>query len=261
MGGGAGALYTGRGPVCGMIVRGGAGATNRGAGGAAGSAGPPIGPAIGAATGADKGVAAEACRFTVVSTGAFGVGATTFGAAGGGTVNVGRGPGAGGTIIRGGAGVTVGAAGGGATVIGGAGAFAAGFASAAGGAGFATGAGTAGAFFCVSAFSTSPGREMFERSIFVLMPSLSRAAVLLPEPLPSLCFLKWARTFSASSASSELECVFFVVTPDAPRASRIALLLTSSSRARSLIRILLIRLYIPLCPLSAHRNPTAFQSS
>jgi hypothetical protein len=39
------------------------------------------------------------------------------------------------------------------------------------------------------------------------------------------------------------------------------LLFTSSSRARSLIRILLIRLYIPLNPLSAHRNPTAFQSS
>jgi hypothetical protein len=48
------------------------------------------------------------------------------------------------------------------------------------------------------------------------------------------------RTSSASCSSSELECVFFSVTPTTGRTSRIALLLTSNSRARSLIRILLI---------------------
>jgi hypothetical protein len=50
-----------------------------------------------------------------------------------------------------------------------------------------------------------------------------------------------ARTLTASSSSMELECVFFSVTPTAVRASRISLLLTSSSRARSLIRTLLIQ--------------------
>jgi hypothetical protein len=57
--------------------------------------------------------------------------------------------------------------------------------------------------------------------------------------------LKCARTFSASCSSSELECVFFSVTPTSVRTSRMALLLTSSSLARSLIRILLIRLFVP----------------
>jgi hypothetical protein len=42
----------------------------------------------------------------------------------------------------------------------------------------------------------------------------------------------------------ELECVFFSVTPTCGSASRMALLLTSSSLARSLIRTLLIR---PFC--------------
>jgi hypothetical protein len=54
----------------------------------------------------------------------------------------------------------------------------------------------------------------------------------------------WARTFSASCSSSELECVFFSVTPTCGSASRMALLFTSSSLARSLIRTLLIR---PFC--------------
>src|SRR5579864_387864 len=66
-----------------------------------------------------------------------------------------------------------------------------------------------------------------------------------------------ARTFSASCSSTELECVFFSVTPTSGSASRIALLLTSSSLARSLIRILLIRLFFPpQCPLSLHINLT-----
>jgi hypothetical protein len=98
-------------------------------------------------------------------------------------------------------------------------------------------------FCCVIARSTSPGREIFERSIFVLMPSSSRAEredraeVGAASDFPRRCF----RTSSASCSSRELECVFFSVTPTEVSASRISLLLTSNSRARSLIRILLIR--------------------
>jgi hypothetical protein len=98
-------------------------------------------------------------------------------------------------------------------------------------------------FCCVMARSTSPGREMLDRSILVLMPSSSRAEREVfaeagaPSERPRRCF----RTSSASCSSRELECVFFSVTPTTVSESRISLLLTSSSRARSLIRILLIR--------------------
>src|ERR1700761_6518189 len=65
----------------------------------------------------------------------------------------------------------------------------------------------------------------------------------------------------------ELECVFFSVTPTALRASRMALLLTSSSRARSLIRTLLIQSFLsrrhfvaglrvlPSAQLAVHSQP------
>jgi hypothetical protein len=55
------------------------------------------------------------------------------------------------------------------------------------------------------------------------------------------------RTSSASKSSRELECVFFSVTPTVVSTSRISLLLTSNSRARSLIRILLIRSCFLFC--------------
>jgi hypothetical protein len=58
---------------------------------------------------------------------------------------------------------------------------------------------------------------------------------------------KCARTFSASSSSSELECVLPAETPSSGRTSRIARDFTSSSFARSLIRTLLIRLFSILC--------------
>jgi len=98
-------------------------------------------------------------------------------------------------------------------------------------------------FCCVMARRTSPGREICERSILVLMPSSPWAAREVfaepgaPSERPRRCF----RTSSASCSSRELECVFFSVTPTVVSTSRISLLLTSSSRARSLIRILLIR--------------------
>jgi hypothetical protein len=123
------------------------------------------------------------------------------GGAGGGVLTAGttgRGGAAGGVTNRGGA-----------TLAGGAAAEAGGFATgAAGAAGFAGGttcrAGGVGcaAVCClpIIAFSTSPGLEMCDKSIFVFMPSGSVRvrADALAEPWPSELPLKWARTFSAS---------------------------------------------------------------
>ncbi len=137
------------------------------------------------------------------------------------------------------------------------GAAAAGFASCtAGGVGFAGAGGAAGCLFPIIAFSTSPGLEMCDRSILVLISSEARDALAAPCPSPDP--LRCPRTFSASCSSMELEWVFFSVTPTAVNASRMALLLTSSSLARSLIRILLIRLFVPPqpVPLSLHINLT-----
>ena len=214
---------------------------------------------------------ADGCAEAEIVCGGGGGGATTT-AGGGGGATAGRegGAGAGGADAAGAtgfsaAGVTIagrctgaggtGAATGGGGADGGAGT--AGFAAtgtAAGGFG-ATG-GTAGrggtggtaaaSFFCVIAFSTSPGREMCDRSILVLISSsprdglAARAEELCDSAEPRM----YARTFSASWSSMELECVFFSVTPTCGSASRMALLLTSSSLARSLIRTLLIR---PFC--------------
>jgi hypothetical protein len=130
---------------------------------------------------------------------------------------------------------------------------AAGLLSTAGAAGRAGGAAGALAACCcfVISFNTSPGLEMWERSILVLISSASRPerAVRAGAACASAAARKWARTFSASCSSTELECVFFSVTPTTTRTSRIDLLLTSSSLARSLIRILLIRpFFAPTAP-------------
>jgi len=85
----------------------------------------------------------------------------------------------------------------------------------------------------LSSRATSPGLEILERSIFGLM---SEEGVLSLTAEPDLA-AKCLRTRSASSSSRELEWVFFSVTPTSSRTSRIALLFTSSSLARSLIRI------------------------
>jgi hypothetical protein len=113
------------------------------------------------------------------------------------------------------------------------------------------GAGVVAACCClVMSLSTSPGLEMCDRSILVLISSASRPARALEgADWASAAARKCARTFSASCSSTELECVFFSVTPTATRTSRIALLLTSSSLARSLIRILLIRPFLAPPPL------------
>jgi hypothetical protein len=198
----------------------------------------------------------------LASTSALGGGATGRGdgACGGGAV----GAGASGSADTGGA-VTAGLAAGGIITrgagTGGAGGFggvatgafatgAAGFTSGIGGCGTAgrAGGGATADCFWLMAFSTSPGLEIWDKSILVLMPSVSGRAERedLDEAVcASALARKWARTFSASWSSRELECVFFSVTPTSERTSRIALLFTSSSLARSLIRILLIRVLFP----------------
>jgi hypothetical protein len=193
----------------------GAGGATTAGGGAAGRGGTTAGGATGA------GVAGfSTCRG---ATTAGLTGATTVGAAGGG----------------------VGFATGGTTT---------GFATTGGG-GTGFGAGATASFCCVMAFSTSPGREMCDRSILVLISSSprSRRAVAFElaagaSDVPRMC----ARTFSASWSSSELECVFFSVTPTIGSTSRMALLFTSSSLARSLIRTLLIRPFFPAVGLCLH---------
>ena len=247
-GGGAGrrgALYTGRGPVCGTIMR--------GAGGCA-AAGR-------AATGATGGALAEAAGGAAERTCAAGGGVTgrTDGAPTGDDAGVDVAAG-GATTGRGGTtGVTEAAA----VPAGGfmAGGAAAGRLALAGATpGFSAGAcvtggvtargATTASFRCVIAFSTSPGREMFDRSILVLISSSPRSVRELDLPAgdePSAEERRYWRTFSASCSSRELECVFFSVTPTSASVSRIALLLTSSSRARSLIRTLLIRPFVSPC--------------
>jgi len=232
----------------------------RGAGGCGGPAttgGVEGRGATGACGGADaETTGAAGCGGWTTAGGAAGVAGRTGGTIGGAGAAIG---GAGGFSTGGAttagrtgcAGAATGATGG----TGGAAGGAAGFAGAGGATtGFATmggatggRAGTGGAaaasFFWVIALSTSPGREICDKSILVLISSSPRnvRAERGDEVCDSAEPRMWARTFSASCSSSELEWVFFSVTPTSGSASRMALLLTSSSLARSLIRTLLIR--------------------
>ena len=238
--------------VVGAATTGGAGRGAFGAAGATGGAEAVIDGAVGAggATTAAGGGEGVAGRTGGAATGAGG-------GAGGATETVGFSATGGTTTGR----VTGGGATGAPTEAGGV-AGAAGFATGgattgrggATGAGGRTGGAAAASFFCVMAFSTSPGREMCDRSILVLISSSPRSvrAVRAEEPCASAEPRIWARTFSASCSSNELEWVFFSVTPTSGSASRMALLLTSSSLARSLIRTLLIRpFFSPRCARSS----------
>lgn len=99
-------------------------------------------------------------------------------------------------------------------------------------------------FLARIAFSASPGLEICDRSIFGCIVCWPRDAALDECAAGRLGVCpKCVRTRSASSVSSELECVFASVTPISGRMSRIARGFTSSSRARSLMRTLLIRLF------------------
>jgi hypothetical protein len=117
------------------------------------------------------------------------------------------------------------------------------FAVAAGGVGLAAPRGcrasSSSSFFLARiALSTSPGLEMCDKSIFGAI-----VGAALREWPPRAPCEKCTRTFSASSSSSELEWVLPAPMPSSAKISRTCLLLTSSSRARSLIRTLLIRLF------------------
>jgi hypothetical protein len=119
-------------------------------------------------------------------------------------------------------------------------------------------------FLACRALITSPGLEMFERSIL----GTTGSAPWRPDAAPA-CVVRFAsrakcaRTFSASSSSSELECVLPGGTPIPGRTSRIARDFTSSSFARSLIRTLLIRLF-SMCaanrPLVVHSYSMALSA-
>ncbi len=98
-------------------------------------------------------------------------------------------------------------------------------------------------FLARIALRTSPGLEICERSILGVMPWGARDEAPPAWPADRVPRSNCARTFSASSDSSELEWVFPAPRPSSAKMSRICLLLTSISRARSLIRTLLIRLF------------------
>src|SRR5919108_5584776 len=118
-----------------------------------------------------------------------------------------------------------------------------GFGGAGGGGGVTARGAAAGSADCrLMALRTSPGLEILERSIFVLISSAAglgrarSAACAVPSAWP----LKCRRTFSATSGSIELEWLFLSLMPMVGRKSRTDLLLTSSSLARSLMRTLSI---------------------
>jgi hypothetical protein len=204
-----GALYTGLGPVCGTIIRG------AGGGGAVGRAGVETdeGAEVETEAGAEGMCVEGMCVDGGGVTGRAGGAATGVVAAG--ATMTGRGAAAGGGATDAGGGGGVGLITGGATVVGrltAAGDAAAGFSGTAGATGGATargaGGGATASFFCVIALSTSPGREMFERSIFVLISSSPREARELDLPAeddPSAEERIYTRTFSASWSSKELE--------------------------------------------------------
>jgi hypothetical protein len=158
-----GALYTGRGPVCGMMTRG-LGSAGGFGGGAAGCFTSTAGGAATTGGGGGADGAFVAGGAAVEADGATGAA---------GTVNTGRGAAGGGTIRRGfGASTGAGAGAAGFASTGGfaeTGGFAAAGGFGAGGAGVAAAAGPA--FLLMIAFSTSPGLEMCDRSILVLMAS------------------------------------------------------------------------------------------
>ncbi len=259
-----GALYTGRGPVWGTIILGGGACGGAGATGATGRA--TIVGVAGWSTEGRGGVAAGAAEVAVGAAGATttGRGATGAdeaagdteaagggGAGGAGTEKVGLGVEVGTTNFGGAAGGVLGAFGSGALTLGGAGVKAGLVSTGAGAVGDGAAAAAGVCCLLMMAFSASPGLEIWERSILVLISSASGR----PSREERLELCAWlaarncARTFSASWSSRELEWLFFSVTPISGSTSRIDLLLTSSSLARSLIRILLIRPFRPTdCP-------------
>ena len=152
---------------------------------------------------------------------------------------------------------------------------AAGAIGAAGGAGLAVGAtsgatwatlGAAGFTATLGAAATGAGaatgriRAAFAAASFASFSALAEASAAASA---SACPKMFFRTFSATSTGIELECVFFSVTPYPGKRSIIALALTSSSRASSLIRTWFASLMRPvdrssvkisICPSFAEAN-------
>ena len=174
-----GAAYTGRGPVCGVISR---------RGGtleiplAAACGGAAVGGAAGGFATTAGFSAAASMLATCVCAGA--TGAAGFSAGRGGTIGA-----VGFAAAGGAAGLLIGAA-----------------------AGLLIAAGASGAVCLLMALSTSPGLEIFERSIFGFI-SAAAAGALRFSAAASAALAKCLRTLSASSCSSELEWLFFSVTP------------------------------------------------
>jgi len=231
--------------ICGA---GGSGAgAGAGAAGGAGVAGTAAGRTTTGVAGGTEATAAPAGRVTTAPPGRGGAttGAGRAAAAVAAETNVGRGPVCGITRLgaTGSAGASIAGAGLAAMTTraaAGAPALAGGATATAGGAGRAGGADLAAASaFLRSRMSlrASPGLLTPER----LIAGSAFAGAGFAVPAGRMPLVSRPRTFSASSSSMELECVFFSVTPTAVRASRISLLLTSSSRARSLMRTLLIQ--------------------
>ncbi len=162
-----------------------------------------------AAAGRALGGAAGAAGFRGMAAGAAGTGLTAAGAAGFGA-----------------------AAGGAAADAAGLGAAAGGAAGGAATAGFTAGAGTGLGVGAGAAFGARAARMAASlAALAAAAASCSLRASASASPT------KCARTFSAMSTSSELECVFFSANPISGKKSIMTLALTSSSRARSLMRI------------------------
>jgi hypothetical protein len=93
--------------------------------------------------------------------------------------------------------------------------------------------------------------------------SFSALAVASACASASACPRRFLRTFSATSTGIELECVFFSVTPYPGNRSIMALALTSSSRASSLIRTWFASVMLPFktWPLPpARHHPCSVQA-
>ena len=267
---GGAAVYTGRGPVCGVITRreggGGAGFVGAAATGGAGAAGSEITGVSATGSSSSTWISGWAGKGATARGGSGSDGATRGGSMGGGGVGGAAGRAGATGVAATGTGASAGAAGlataggGVATGSGAAGGFTAaggtpglGGTAAGGGVGRLRGRAGSGCCCWVMALSTSPGREIFERSNLVLISgSAGPRALRRSEGAEALfCAAKNSLTRSASSTSMELEWVFFSVTPTLGRTSRMAFDLTSSSLARSLIRIFgCIRPAIPpICPV------------
>ena len=214
--GAPGAAAAGRTAGCVPVLGTGRGAAPPGAGWFAGDAGR-IGMCAGGLLGVGVGVGAGGLAAGGALGGVTGV-ATGFGGPGAALGAEGAGAGAGGAA--GAAGLAAGVA-----VTG-----AAGFGAAATGAAAGARAGAAGAA-TGRILAALAAASLASFSAFAVAAAAASAAASA-SAWPKIFF----RTFSATSAGIELECVFFSVTPYPGRRSMIALAFTSSSRANSLMR-------------------------